>query len=170
MRLYLTGFYELRNRPESRKNSPKHGGENNAALQFTTFALTKTRRLGRLLRTFSGKYLVQITFSRQCGGMLCAERLLAEGQRALNRWRHNHKCTAEEISFGQPVRLAAPGGSTPPQKTWTGNCAAPVTYMVRAIRLKRAVVELHVDRTRSSRSMLEPAFTSLLGRVRLSAE
>lgn len=88
----------------------------------------------------------------------------------LNRWRHSHKCTAEEISFGEPVRLAAPDGSTPPQKTWTGNCAAPVTYMVRAIRLKRVVVELHVDRTRSNRPALEPAFASLLGRVRLQAE
>jgi hypothetical protein len=96
------------------------------------------------------------------------------------RWFHNHKCAGKEIVFGHEVHVAGPDGAgngTPPQKTWTGTCAAPVSYIVRAIRLKRYVIELHADtgcckgsepnRGHGKRTGLEPALAALLAKVRL---
>lgn len=89
----------------------------------------------------------------------------------ITRWRHHHKCTADEISFGPVIHLAEGGGKqnlAPPQKTWTGTCASPVTFIIRAVRLKRQVVELHVDSFPSKRAALEPTFIALLERVKVS--
>ena len=87
------------------------------------------------------------------------------------RWRYSHKCSVHEISFGHEVRFTGPDGAgrgTPPQTTWTGVCIIAGAFIVRAIGLKRQVVELHVTQKRGQSGDLEPALAALLARVRLS--
>jgi len=90
----------------------------------------------------------------------------------LARWTQHRKCTANEIPFGHEVRFeGADGGgktATPPQITWTGVCAAPGAYFVRAIGLKHRVVELHVNRVARDPAPIETALAAFLDRVRLS--
>jgi hypothetical protein len=95
----------------------------------------------------------------------------------LARWRHSHKCTAEEISLGHQLSVTAPGAAgneTPPQTTWKGVCADCGSFIIRAIRLKRQVVELHAGRGCGGLMppppipTLEQAFETLLDRVRLA--
>ncbi len=88
------------------------------------------------------------------------------------RWRHSHKCSVKEVSFGHEVRFTGQEGGgrngTPPQRPGQGYASPPAAFIARAIGLKRQVVELHVMRARGATDALEPAFAALLGRVRLS--
>ncbi len=88
----------------------------------------------------------------------------------LARWLHHHKCTARKIPFGHEVHFegSASGSGAPRQITWTGVCAAPGSYMVRAIGLKRQVIELHANRAAGDPAPIGPALAALLDRVRLS--
>ena len=96
----------------------------------------------------------------------------------LGRWRHSHKCSAVEIPVSDPVRLTGPGGAqggTPPQVSWSGNCAACSSYFVRAIGFEGLVVELHAGRYCSRERTggfppLELAFARLLNGVRFFAD
>ena len=86
----------------------------------------------------------------------------------LGRWLHRHKCTASEIPFGHKLGVESsikPGA--PPQITWKGACAAPEKYMVRAISLRRQVVELNVALPEGDPAPIEAALAALLDRVRL---
>ena len=91
----------------------------------------------------------------------------------VSRWRHSHKCTAEEVPFEHMVRVAASGGGKPPQATWKGVCADCGSYVMQATGLKRQVVELHAGRRCGglnpppSEPPLEVAFAAFLGHVQL---
>jgi hypothetical protein len=87
-----------------------------------------------------------------------------------NRWRHHHKCTAEQHEAGEPSRFEGPAGlgDIPPQVTWTGCCAAPGCYTARAIAVGNQVVELHAGIGLKLDPAPEQVFASLIDRVRLT--
>jgi hypothetical protein len=87
----------------------------------------------------------------------------------LARW--HHKCTKQERQIGEPTRFQARPGADPkyipPQVTWSGICAAPDDYIIRAIAVGHQVVELHIWNGPGGAAR-EQAFTSLLDRVRIA--
>jgi hypothetical protein len=89
----------------------------------------------------------------------------------LGRWLYQRKCSAAEIPFGHELGIEGVERSikpdTPPQITWKGTCVAPEKYMVRAIGLKRQVVELHVTLPLGDPAPIEGALAAFLDRVRL---
>lgn len=89
----------------------------------------------------------------------------------LGRWLHQHKCTASEIPFDHKLGIEGVESSvkpgTPLQITWKGTCAAYEKYIVRAISLKRQVVELHVTLPLGDPAPIEAALAAFLDRVRL---
>ena len=90
----------------------------------------------------------------------------------VSRWRHSHKCTAEEVRFEHAPRLVS-GNGKPPQATWKGVCADCGSYVMQATGLKRQVVELHAGRSCRGRMPppsepgLEVALAAFLDRVQL---
>jgi hypothetical protein len=87
----------------------------------------------------------------------------------LARW--HHKCTKEERQIGEPTRLQPRPGSDPkyipPQVTWSGICAAPDDYIIRAIAVGQQVVEFHIWNGPGGAAR-EQAFTTLLDQVRIA--
>jgi hypothetical protein len=87
----------------------------------------------------------------------------------LARW--HHKCTKEERQIGEPTRLQPRPGSgpkyIPPQVTWSGICAAPDDYIIRAIAVGKQVVEFHIWNGPGGAAR-EQAFTTLLDQVRIA--
>jgi hypothetical protein len=89
------------------------------------------------------------------------------------RWRHSHKCTAEEIPFG-PTPHFPPDSGKPAHVTWKGVCADCGSFVMQAVGLKRQVVELHAGRgcrsavPLSGAQTLETALAGLLDRVRIA--
>ena len=88
----------------------------------------------------------------------------------LARW--HHKCTTQERQIGEPTRFQAQPGSDPkyipPQVTWSGRCAAPEHYIVRAVAVGNQVVEFHIWNGPEG-AVCEQAFTTLLDQVRIKA-
>lgn len=89
-----------------------------------------------------------------------------------SEWRHQNKCTVKVISFGRPLHFTSEDGHrkiTPPQKTWTGRYVAPGEYLLRAIKLKRYIIELRVSYEHVLEIVpLRAAFSKLLDGTRLS--
>lgn len=97
----------------------------------------------------------------------------------LERWRHSHKCVADEIELGEATRFQAGGGEgahqatppqiiIPPQITWSGVCAGGDNYIARAISVGKQVVEVQAYIGIRSSAPVREGFVRLLEQIRLS--